>query len=261
MTIEDVSYRIGEQRILREISAAIPSGALTGLLGPNGAGKSTLLRVVAGITTPDSGRVLVDHEEIHALDRKSAAQRVALLEQNTSPTTDLSAIDVALLGRIPHRSGILGDFRGDDDRRIALDALDAVGMAAFADRRWHTLSGGQQQRVQIARAIAQQPSVLLLDEPTNHLDVSAQLSLLSRVRRLGITTFAALHDLTLAGAYCDHLILLDGGELVAQGAPHTVLRPELISRVYGVDSVVVPHPKTGHPVVLFSPLSDDDPLR
>lgn len=256
MRITNLSFAIDGQGILSEVSATIPDGAVVGLLGPNGAGKSTLLRLIAGIAAPSAGSIQVDDTDVASLPRREAARLIALLEQNASPGVDLSVEQVVLLGRIPHRTGVLGSFGGPDDRRVAAEALASVGAGALADRAWHTLSGGQQQRVQIARALAQQPALLLLDEPTNHLDVSAQLSLLSLVKRqvqsLGLTAVAALHDLNLAAAYCDHLLLLDAGRLVASGTPRDVLQPATIADVYGVDCDVIPHPRGGHPVIVFS---------
>ena len=252
MVLDGISLSIEGTRILHEISARLPSGTVTGLLGPNGAGKSSLLRIIAGIDRADAGTVALDGAVVGQLRRREAARRIALLEQNVAPSVDLSVREVVLLGRIPHRSRLLGSFGGDDDLAVATEALAMVGAGDLIDRRWHTLSGGQQQRVQIARALAQRPSLLLLDEPTNHLDVSAQLSLLHQVRGLGLTSVLALHDLNLAAAYCDRIVLLQAGRLVAFGTPAEVLRPEIIRAVYGVDCDIVPHPRTGRPVIVFS---------
>ncbi|MCW4385557.1 ABC transporter ATP-binding protein [Salinibacterium sp. SYSU T00001] len=250
--IAGVSLSIGGAPILREVTAAAPTGQVTGLLGPNGAGKSSLLRLVGGIAEPDSGRILLDGVDLAGLPRRERARRIALLEQNAAPSVDLTVREVVLLGRIPHRRGLLGSFSGEGDHEAADAALHAAGALELADRRWHSLSGGQQQRVQVARALAQRPEVLLLDEPTNHLDVHAQLSLLRRVRGLGVTSIMALHDLSLAAAHCDHILLLADGCLVASGPPAEVLRPDTIGAVYRVDCDVLAHPRTGHPVIVFS---------
>ncbi|TFC06499.1 ABC transporter ATP-binding protein [Cryobacterium adonitolivorans] len=252
VVLDGVSLSIEGTNILQGISATLPPGTVTGLLGPNGAGKSSLLRIIAGIERADAGTVALDGAVVGQLRRREAARRIALLEQNVAPSVDLSVRDVVLLGRIPHRSRLLGSFGGDDDLAVAVEALAMVGAGDLLDRRWHTLSGGQQQRVQIARALAQRPSLLLLDEPTNHLDVSAQLSLLHQVRGLGLTSVLALHDLNLAAAYCDRIVLLQEGRLVAFGTPAEVLRPETIRAVYGVDCDIMPHPRTGLPVIVFS---------
>ncbi|TFD32008.1 ABC transporter ATP-binding protein [Cryobacterium cryoconiti] len=269
--LDRVSFRMGGTPILTDVSAVVPTGAVTGLLGPNGAGKSTLLRLIAGLETADAGGVELDGERVgglrprgvSALSRRETARRVALLEQNAAPSIDLTVREVVLLGRIPHRSRVLGSFGGDDDHRVAEESLAMVGGSDLADRAWHTLSGGEQQRAQIARALAQRPSLLLLDEPNNHLDVSAQLGLLGQVRGLcadpaagtdtGLTAIMALHDLNLAAAFCDQILLLHRGRLVAAGTPEEVLRPATIAEVYGVDCDVIPHPRGGHPVIVFSP--------
>ncbi|TFD47707.1 ABC transporter ATP-binding protein [Cryobacterium frigoriphilum] len=262
VVIENLSFSIDEQVILAGVSASVAAGTVTGLLGPNGAGKSTLLRLVGGLATPASGSVTLGGDEIGAMPRREAARRIALLEQNTAPSVDLSVEDVVLLGRIPHRTRLLGTFGGDDDRAVAAESLAAVGAGELVDRMWHTLSGGQQQRVQIARALAQRPSLLLLDEPTNHLDVSAQLSLLSQVGGLGTTAIMALHDLNLAAAFCDHILLLQDGKLVAAGTPAEVLVPEIIGEVYGVECDIIEHPRDGHPVIVFSaPRTAVAPMR
>lgn len=250
--LDDVTLEIDARAILDGVSAQLPAGAVTGLLGPNGAGKSTLLHAIAGIQRPTRGSVMLDGVAVHGLRRRDAARRIALLEQNSTLSGDLTVNEVVLLGRIPHRPGPFATVGGDDDRMIAARALGAAGALPLADRSWHSLSGGERQRVQIARALTQQPALLLLDEPTNHLDVSAQLSLLARVRRLGLTSVAALHDLNLAAAYCDHLLVLSEGRLVAAGAPEQVLRPELIKRVYGADCDVIEHPRHGHPLVVYA---------
>ena len=288
--LDRVSFQIGGTAILTDVSAVVPTGAVTGLLGPNGAGKSTLLRLIAGLETPDAGGVELDGSRVgraraggvSGLSRRETARRVALLEQNAAPSVDLTVREVVLLGRIPHRSRVLGSFGGDDDHRVAEESLAVVGGSDLADRAWHTLSGGEQQRAQIARALAQRPSLLLLDEPNNHLDVSAQLGLLGQVRELcsgtgaaagssagtgtagadpstgagtgtGLTAILALHDLNLAAAFCDQILLLHRGRLVAAGTPEEVLRPSTIAEVYGVDCDVIPHPRGGHPVIVFSP--------
>lgn len=256
VVLDGVSRSIEGTSILQGISAALPPGTVTGLLGPNGAGKSSLLRIIAGIDRADAGTVTLDGAVVGLLRRREAARRIALLEQNVAPSVDLSVREVVLLGRIPHRSRLLGSFGGDDDLHVATAALAMVAAGDLLERRWHSLSGGQQQRVQIARALAQRPSLLLLDEPTNHLDVSAQLSLLHQVRGLGLTSVLALHDLNLAAGYCDRIVLLQRGRLAAFGTPAEVLRPDIIHRVYGVDCDIVPHPRTGRPVIVFSGPAD-----
>lgn len=254
-----VGTRLGGRWVVDGVDATPPPGSLTGLLGPNGAGKTTLLRLVAGLLEPQAGAVLVSDPDaddpapsvpVHTMARRLRARRVALLEQSSDATVPLSVREVVGLGRIPYRT-----LWGTDVDAAAVDrALSAASAAHLADRAWSTLSGGERQRVHIARALAQEPSLLLLDEPTNHLDVSAQLALLGFVRGLGVTTVAALHDLNLAAAYCEHVLVLSAGRLAAAGPPADVLTPALLREVYDVDAHVLTHPVTGRPVIAYSPV-------
>ncbi len=248
LTITGVGTRLGGRWVVDGVDATPPAGHLTGLLGPNGAGKTTLLRLIAGLLPPEKGAVLVDDgTPVHAIARRTRAQRIALLEQESTSTVPLSVREVVSLGRIPYRS-----LWGSDPDDAAVDrALRSAQADHLADRPWSSLSGGERQRVQIARALAQEPDLLLLDEPTNHLDVSAQLSLLAFVRDLGTTSVAALHDLNLAAAFCEHVLVLADGHLAAAGHPGDVLRPDLLREVYGVEADVLTHPRTGRPVIAF----------
>ena len=261
LSIAGAGARLGGRWVVDGVDATPPPGALTGLLGPNGAGKTTLLRLVAGLLEPHAGAVLVSDPAasdprpavpVHTLPRRERARQVALLEQASDAAVPLSVREVVALGRTPCRS-----VWGTDPDPGAVDrALEAATAAHLADRAWATLSGGERQRVHVARALAQEPALLLLDEPTNHLDVSAQLALLGFVRRLGVTTVAALHDLNLAAAYCEHVLVLSAGRLVAAGPPVEVLTPALVHDVYGVAAHVLTHPVTGRPVIAYGPAED-----
>jgi iron complex transport system ATP-binding protein len=238
--------------IIDGVDIDLPVGSFGAVIGPNGAGKSTLLQLLVGTLPVDSGAVLFDGADLLALRRRDRARVVALSEQHGDGDTGLRVDDVVLLGRTPHISRWASD--GPADRQVVADALAAVGMLAFAKRPFDTLSGGERQRVHLARAIAQEPRLLLLDEPTNHLDVRAQLSLLSLVRAqtaAGVTAVAALHDLNIAAAYADTVIVLSEGRVVAAGPAASVLTAELIGDVYGVRADVLEHPRTGRPLIAF----------
>ncbi|GIG29173.1 ATP-binding cassette domain-containing protein [Cellulomonas marina] len=255
-----VGARLGGRWVLDGVDATPPPGRLTGLLGPNGAGKSTLLRLLAGLRAPDAGAVLVDvldertadgpsaeRHDVARLPRRRRARAVALLEQESTSAVPFTVTEVVALGRIPHR----GASDATRDAAVVAASLAAVDAGHLADRPWSALSGGERQRVHIARALAQEPTLLLLDEPTNHLDVSAQLTTLALVRDRGTTAVAALHDLNLAAAWCDHVLVLSEGRLVAAGPPAQVLTPELVEAVWGVRCEVLVHPRTGRPVIAF----------
>ncbi|MFE4467943.1 ABC transporter ATP-binding protein [Leifsonia sp. NPDC056824] len=247
----NLTVTVRGRSLLRSISTEVRRASVTGLLGPNGAGKSTLLKALAGVLTPTSGSLFLAGQDLSELHRRESAQRIALLEQSAEPATDMTVIEVVLLGRIPHRTGLLGRFDRMDDRQVAMDALRRVEIVDLAERRWSTLSGGLQQRVRIARAIAQEPQLLLLDEPTNHLDIRSQQSFLGGLGSLNTTCIVALHDLNLASAFCDFLILIAEGRIVATGTPTEVLRPETIEEAYGLKCDVIKHPRHHGPLVVF----------
>lgn len=249
LVADGVSWDHGGRRIIDGVSMEVRPGEVLGLLGPNGSGKSSLLRVLSGVRKASAGRVLLDGRELHRMPRRAIAQRVAVVEQHATAEVELTVRDVLWLGRIPHHR--FGRPDGVRDRAAVERAVAATGLAGMLDRSWHTLSGGERQRVQIARALAQEPQELLLDEPTNHLDVRHQLELLELVRQLPVTSVIALHDLSLAGMYCDRLVVLAAGRVVAAGAPGTVLTAELIADVYGVEAQVELD-AAGVPAVRFS---------
>ncbi|MFF5985536.1 ABC transporter ATP-binding protein [Prauserella flavalba] len=254
MTVRDglcadrVSRTLGGRLVLDGVSLAPSAGATVGLLGPNGSGKSTLLRLLAGVLAPTAGVVTLDGDLLDDVGRRAVARRIAVVEQHTDTQVPLTVLDVVRLGRIPHRKTWLPASAEDDE--AVRDALEHAGLTDKVDRRWQTLSGGERQRVQIARALAQRPRELLLDEPTNHLDIQHQFDLLNLLVGLPVTTVVALHDLNLAAMYCDQLVVLDQGRVVAGGSPEDVLTEELIERVYGVRAVVTREPE-GHPHVRF----------
>jgi iron complex transport system ATP-binding protein len=236
----DLTWSADGRPIVDGITVEIPPGRVTGLLGPNGSGKSTLLRLLAGLLRPYGGRVLLGEHDMAALPRRGVARRLAVVAQEVSAEVETTVLDVVLLGRIPHRRR-LGAPSGEDHER-ARRALSSCGMSGLEHRRWTTLSGGERQRVNIARALAQEPSELLLDEPTNHLDIAHQLALLDLLTTVPATVVTALHDLNLAARYCDHLLLLDSGRLVAAGPPDQVLTEKWIERVYRVQVEITPSP-------------------
>jgi iron complex transport system ATP-binding protein len=186
---------------------------------------------------------------------------VALAEQEVQDAPGLRVAEVVALGRTPY----LGAFAGPDehDRAVVRRTIDDLGLVGLADRDYATLSGGERQRVNLARAIAQEPELLLLDEPTNHLDVHAQLTTLGLLRTLardGLTVLAALHDLSLAAGYADHVVVLAQGRVRAAGTPRDVLTPALIREVWGVEASVLEHPATGRPLIAYSEVADRAPV-
>ncbi|NIK59836.1 ATP-binding cassette domain-containing protein [Kribbella shirazensis] len=241
--LQDITVELSGRPVLSDVDLEVRAGEVVGLLGPNGSGKSTLLRTIYRAIRPRDGVVQLGDLDVWRSTTREVARHCAVLTQDNVTEVELNVLDVVLLGRIPHRS--LTRRGAGDDIALARHCLAQVDALHLEERMLPTLSGGERQRVMLARALAQQPKVLLLDEPTNHLDIAHQLELLSLVRRRGVTAIVALHDLTLAAAYCDRLVLLEQGRVVSVGAPDEVLTPERVAAVYGITCDVLVHPRTG----------------
>ncbi|GGX42423.1 ABC transporter ATP-binding protein [Streptomyces chryseus] len=243
ITTTQLSWSVKGHRLLDSIDMAAHDGKTVGLLGPNGSGKSTLLRLLAGLRRPDTGTVRYDDTSLDDLSRRVLARRLAVVEQDVSAHHHVNVRQVVELGRTPFRGRF--DALTEHDRRIVDAALERTDITDKQHQSWHTLSGGERQRTQLARALAQEPQEILLDEPTNHLDIRHQLELLDLLTSLDVTCVVALHDLNLAARYCDHIVILDHGQVAAAGAPEAVLTPDLIKSVYAVDVLVDREPTTG----------------
>ena len=248
LTLDGVGTRLGGRWVVDGIDATPPTGHLTGLLGPNGAGKTTLLRLVAGLLPPEKGAVLIHETPVHDAPAADACapDRPARAGVDEHRPADRPRGRVAGPHPVPEPVGHRSRRRRGRPR-----ARQRAGGPPGRPPLVARCPAAERQRVQIARALAQEPDVLLLDEPTNHLDVSAQLSLLAFVRDLGTTTVAALHDLNLAAAFCEHVLVLADGHLAAAGHPREVLTPALLRQVYGVEADILEHPRTGRPVIAF----------
>ncbi|EOL8988620.1 ABC transporter ATP-binding protein [Cronobacter dublinensis] len=246
---ENISWSAGKKRIVNEVSLSVPTGQTLGLLGPNGSGKSSLLRILAGLRRPDAGRVLLDDTDIASLSRKKLAQRVAFVEQHAMTDANILVRDVVKLGRIPHHSPLSPWTHQDDE--IVRQALMRVDMLTRSDEGWQHLSGGERQRVHIARALAQSPGEILLDEPTNHLDIHHQMHLMRLISELPVTSIVALHDLNHAAMFCDALIVMQHGQVVASGTPDEVLTEAMLREVFKVDARIEISPHHGKKHIHF----------
>ena len=249
--VENVTWRVEDQTILRDVAVDVGAGELVGVLGPNGSGKSSLLRCIYRALKPDAGYIALDGDNVWDIDAKEAARRTATVLQETPGEFEFVVWEMVLMGRTPHKGMFARETAEDHD--LVENALAQVGMLSFAERSFVTLSGGEKQRVLIARALAQQARFLILDEPTNHLDVRYQLEILDLVRELRVTTFTALHDLNLAATYCDRLYIMAEGEIVAAGTPEYVFQPALLRKVFGVEAEMQIHPRTGKLHIIFLP--------
>lgn len=230
---EALLLRRGGRRVVDDVSLSLRAGEWTAVVGPNGAGKSSLLSLLAGLLTPESGRVWLEDRPLTAWPPRERAMRLAWLAQQGEAVGDLAARDVVALGRLPHQ-GLFGS-PGAQDLAAVASAMQETESSAFAGRRLGELSGGERQRVLLARALAVQPRVMLLDEPTTHLDAPHQRALARSVREraaAGVAVVTVMHDLTLALA-ADRVLVMDGGRLRADGpASDPALRTRLVA-VFG----------------------------
>ncbi|MET1124036.1 MAG: ABC transporter ATP-binding protein [Archaeoglobaceae archaeon] len=234
LKVLDVEVELRSRKVLKGVSLEVEEGELAAVLGPNGAGKSTLLRTVFGILKPKRGVVLFDGRRIELED---VARVAAYLPQET-PETKLRVIDVVLLGRTPHMTGIRRASR--EDYEIALRSLEEVGLAGYEDRTFDELSGGEKQKVLLARLFAQQPKVMLLDEPTAHLDLAAQIEIMRIVRKRvdeGCSALISVHDVNLAATFADKVIMLKDG-VVRYAGGIDVISEESVRDVYGINAIV-----------------------
>ena len=250
ISAEKLFVTLGGPPVLRGVSFAARPGEVAGLIGPNGAGKSTLLRALAGLIRPDSGEVQVGDAPLTGLNAGERARRVAFMPQHDA-MHPFTALETVLMGRYAH----LGRFEleGREDRQIAREAMTRTDTIQFEGRQLDRLSGGERQRVILARALAQQANIILLDEPSASLDLRHRLSMMETLQgeavNRDVAVVVALHDVSLAGRYCDRLTLLSEGVITAEGRPAEVLTPDNLRTVFGVDTAVQVDPTTGSPQV------------
>ena len=253
LEIEGLCYAYDAQDVVKDVYLSIERGEFVGLIGPNGSGKSTLLKNIYGALKPRSGEIRLDGKRLDTLSAQARAARIAVVGQENELSFDFRVEEIAAMGRNPYKRLFQRDTAADQN--IVADALERVGMSAFAQRGFRNLSGGEKQRVLIARAIAQQADFMILDEPTNHLDIGYQLSVFETVRALGVTTLAAIHDMNLASLFCDRIYVMRRGEVFACGTPAEIIRPDMIQSVFGVTADIHRHKATGRPHVAFIPQS------
>jgi ABC-type cobalamin/Fe3+-siderophores transport system ATPase subunit len=250
LDVSGIEVCIGGRALISDIALTVDRGEVVGLVGPNGAGKSTLLRAISGVQ-PSDGRVAIDGRLAADFDRREFARAVAVVQQLPEAPPSVLVRDLVLLGRHPH----LGWFEHESarDHQIARLAMTRAGCVEFADRELGTLSGGERRRAFIARGLAQEPALMLLDEPTANLDAGAQAEVCELLRELaadGVGVLVVLHDLTLAAAYCDRVVLIADGQILDSGPPAEVITVEQVARMYGAGVTVLRHPGHGRPIIV-----------
>lgn len=248
--LDRVSFSVPGRTLLQPLSLDFPAGKVCGLIGHNGSGKSTLLKMLGRHHPASTGQVLLNEQPVASWQSKAFAREVAYLPQQLPAAEGMTVRELVAIGRYPWH-GALGRY-GVEDRERVDEAIHLVGLKPFAHRLVDSLSGGERQRAWIAMLVAQNSRCLLLDEPTSALDIAHQVDVLALIQRLsrerGLTVIAVLHDINMAARYCDHLVALRGGEMIAQGEPADIMNGDVLEQIYGIPMGILPHPQGGAPV-------------
>ncbi len=236
---------------IKNINFTVAKGSLTGIIGPNGSGKTTLFKGITSELKAKEGNILLNGKEIAQMSYRERARNFAIVTQNIEGS-DIRVEDYVMMGRIPYHSKFQF-FETQKDIEVTEKYLKLIDIVHLRHKLMNELSGGEQQLASIARALTQEPEILLLDEPTSHLDISHQVQLMNLMQRLnfqlGLTVLMIIHDLNLAGEYCDYLVLLNKGEIYRQGTPEEVLTYQHIEEVYGTVVITKTNPISGKPVI------------
>jgi iron complex transport system ATP-binding protein len=223
--------------VLSDVSLALSPGELVVVVGPNGAGKSTLLRVLAGTLAPRLGHVTLFGQDLDRLERRAIARKLAVVPQSGDVAFGFRVEQVVMMGRTPHQGGL--QLAGAADVEAVAEAMAMTGIAQLRNRSVAELSGGEQKLVALARALAQKPEVLLLDEPSAHLDPRHAVAifelLVTQARHRGLACLAIAHDLNLAAAFADRIVLLHQGSVRAAGPVAEVMTEATLRDAFGVD--------------------------
>ncbi|OKS86579.1 heme ABC transporter ATP-binding protein [Mucilaginibacter polytrichastri] len=251
--VNNVSYSVGKKEILNDVSFEAKQGEITAIIGANGAGKSTLLKLLCNEMPPSAGQVLFDGKGLNSYPLKELARRRSVLTQHNTLSLSFTVKELVLMGRYPHFDG----QPTEHDLQMVIEAMQATGITMMAGRTYETLSGGEQQRVQLARVIAQIQDIpngwLLLDEPTNGLDLLHQQQLLIQARAMadkGYGVICILHDINLAAAYADQMLILKQGKMQALGSPNEVINCENIYDAFGIKVQLIQNENFKCPLVI-----------
>lgn len=250
LSLSNIKYSATGKDILHDIDLSLEPGHVYGLVGPNGSGKSTLLKIIARQISATGGNILWDGKTSTEWGTRAFARHLAYMPQFTPQTDGMTVRELVALGRFPWH-GTLGRF-SDADRAKVDEALERTDLIRFENRLVDSMSGGERQRAWIAMMLAQDARCILLDEPTSALDLSHQASVLSLVHELcrerGLTVIVVLHDINLAARYCDRMVALGNGRIIARGTPSDIVRADMLQTIFGIDMGVFTHPVRQEPV-------------
>ena len=240
LAIDGIRFGYNGTDVLDNVQFEAHSGELIGLIGPNGSGKSTLLRLMNGILKPKLGTILMEGRDLDKMKIDEIARICANVPTEFSEDFNLSVKELIALGRYPFSKGLWWDT--NEDEELVVGAMKKYGVYHLRDRLFSELSSGEGQRVLLAKAMVQCPRVMLVDEPSAHLDLRYKLEVMEHLREMlsgNVTIVIASHDLNLLARYCDKVMILSKGKIVALGTPEEVITPEMVAQVYGVDVVVI----------------------
>lgn len=243
-----LDFRYGKTQILRDISFDVEPGLFYAILGKNGSGKTTLLHCLNGILAPSAGSVEIEGRKIATLSRKEIARHISLVPQEHMDVFPFKVLDVVVMGRAPFLG--MTATPGEDDYRLAMDALKMLGCEKLAHCNFNRISGGERQITLLATALVQTSKIMLLDEPTNHLDFNNQYRLLSRIKGLcrarKTSVIATMHDPNMAMLFADRVILVKDGRIIAKGEAKETMTTANIDTLYGIRTVEVGNIGTKH---------------
>lgn len=234
ISTESLSKKYGEKFVLKEVSSTLPENKITAFIGCNGAGKSTMLNIISRLIPASEGCAFVDGKKVSEWDSRKLAQNLAILGQNSHRSARISVEELVAFGRFPHSGGRLGD----QDFKMVEHALKITGIEELRDRFIDELSGGQRQMAHIAMSIAQDTKYILLDEPLNNLDMSRSVKIMKLLRKLAReeskTIIIVIHDINFVSFYADYIVALKDGKIRYEGAVEAVMKPEILSDIYGM---------------------------
>jgi len=256
LAVESISAGYDNVPVLKKVSLKVGQGSICALMGRNGSGKTTVLRCINAILKPIQGRVIADGRPVHSLSRIEIARLISLVPQGTQAAFSFSCLEMILMGSAARIH--VWSAPGSKEVQKAMEVLDEVGILPLANRPFNQLSGGERQLVMLARALFQDAPIMLLDEPNSHLDFSNQHRIMGlmrdMVKKRGVTALISLHDPNLTLHYCDQVVMLKEGCVIAQGPTDEIMDNDILRHVLGeniqIDQtiqgfrVVTPRPST-----------------
>lgn len=249
-SLSAVSYAVDGRALLQPTDLELSAARVYGLIGHNGSGKSTLIKLLARQQPPGGGTILFEGRKLGAWGDREFARKVGYLPQQPPAAAGMLVRELVALGRYPWH-GALGRF-GAVDRHKVDEAMRLTDVVGLADRLVDTLSGGERQRVWIAMLVAQDSECLLLDEPISALDIAHQVEILTLIhslsRQRNLSVLLVLHDVNMAARFCDELIALHSGKLLARGTPQALMQPAQLAAIYGLPMGILAHPANGTPI-------------